>query len=972
LGASLLGFGRLEEAIGSFEDALREPEADPTSETILVALGDAYHRSGDDRNAIRRYLEAAQATTDRLRQNLDLAHDLVTRDTALAIRDWIVQSWLPSVKAAGISGAERVKAVVFVGRICLYADQPTQALALYEEANTLAPSDARVAEGLGQALGLNGRPEDGLRHLDRAQQLATLGTDAERVPAIVAKRIHLLCQLGKWSEALSELTATSDLDAPFATERAIYRAKACLGLGLGEDALKVTNEAVSRSPDQIEALAEQALALVATGNYLTAVETVDAALQRDPTRKDLLLAKAQTLIEGQVDLEWGRRLLEKYAHESSGQEPPLISLPDGIMSPQHRYFRAELLRAFRRPKDALAEVDAALADPSWSSGAALSAPAHELKASLLEHLGRDGAAEELVQSGIAYYFGSNYRQADSTFTRASSLKSDVDRLHWYWSDAVRVMGSERWPEVDADLMGRAITIWDEGYRIRPPDPGETWPYVARARCLDSTLPKETATDRLMEARTFLERGLAVEPNNATALSFLGRYSTQLGLFHCSAMETGHAVEISPEDPFARMERATALANIGDPGVIDAINKYAQTLTQPDSFVDSVWGYALFHQGKLEEALEHCNKAVEGRPQSQWNRALRAGVLRQLRREDEAIADYRLVWEMDVAESNIDLISKAWAGVSLGHYAEADKLSLEELRRLPQFDANVFYPMLNLGCSALGAGDSDAAEHWFTNAIRRLNRLSHVLDGRSQLREMPFWQVSGDRQKFESALPGYTRLLEEAAVKMSHYEHPEDAAIAELSAVRDTLFGGPFNLTAAVAGVARLDCARREWLAAMRGYRRLMEKQGRFPEGVHAISRCMQSMCDEGDALMRSVNYTGAAKIFRDALEFAPMLAADDLVVFRAHISLASALIFAGDGAEGTQQIRAALERLAEVRSTDWIAEQIRGLLQTELPLAGVDEELRKAIDSGTAGNLAPAMASFLVQAHAMLQTRAQS
>jgi tetratricopeptide (TPR) repeat protein len=430
-----------EEALDQLRRALQEPAGQRADWEIHRLIGDALRRRDDRLGALMAYSSAVAAAPGASAEAADAALELVAAPDgaalAASLRQQDVDALTASVKAhrgapeaAGLLGA----------RVHHLRGDVSGAIDLLEPmadgAGELTPA---VLEDLTRALVEAGRSDDALAYLDR------LGPADPR--SMAGLRAWTLLEAGRFEEALqaSDRSAVDDPATP------VTKALAMLGLGRAREALDV----VGASQASLDAaLAEAVIRLGAAsraGGTAVDEEAVEAAdraasvaahLERG--NRDVLLVRAQVLLEGCRDADRGRRLLVRAAEQARGD--PRVSRWIRFQQRARAddawfaYFQVELAAACQDDDQVLAL--AAQADRS-STAHAQDVAMDTLVADVHRRMGRAGeAARALTDAASSYDRGGDLRRAVEASRQAVAAEATPERALdltdylWRWTGAV--------------------------------------------------------------------------------------------------------------------------------------------------------------------------------------------------------------------------------------------------------------------------------------------------------------------------------------------------------------------------------------------------------------------------------------------------------------------------------------------------------------------------------------------------------
>ena len=271
-----------------------------------------------------------------------------------------------------------------------------------------------------------------------------------------------------------------------------------------------------------------------------------------------------------------------------------------------------------RPEEAEAVLERALAIP------ALAPAAHSL----------------LGQAALARR---DFKAAVEHLEAALAAVPDANRLHHPLALAYRGLGERAKAEEQLAQAGQV--------GLRPPDP-------------------------LLDAVGELRMG-------ARLALMSGRTAARAGRFADAAQEFRRALAAEPESVEARVNLGSMLANAGDRA--GAVEQFREALKRDPKNATAHFNLAaLLADGSGSapaEALTHAEAAVADRPEDAEARSLKARLLRDAGRPEEALPEYARALELAPGDETARL-GEAETLVRLARYAEARRKLEEGLRQMP--------------------------------------------------------------------------------------------------------------------------------------------------------------------------------------------------------------------------------------------------------------------------------------------------
>lgn len=909
LGLALTGAGRHDEAVEAFERAIREHDAEPSPAVARLHLAAAHVRAGSPARALRTYLEVVRKEPQRTREALGHAQALLTPDVSASEGTWIQREWAPTVGAEPHTVEDRVAVLSFLGRVKLHVQSYAEARDLYVEARTAAPDDPYVLEGLGEAFWKTGDLDHAVESLRHAEQMAGQHVPS-RLPAITAKLSQVLAARGEYAAALDRIERRGIEQDRFAYELHLVRSLSALGVGKPADALEPAELASAMRPHAVEPHLLRTRALIGLGRHHEAVNSANQALQSDPSNRQVAWYRAQALIEGQLDIAQGRRLLKREA-ENPADVMPHADLIRAVLHGRAedgnaQYFVAEAHAAFGRPDAALAAVSRALELGLRASPSHADAPAHQLKGELLADLGDAAtAAASFYEAGTAFSWRGEYRQAIENLRSASALAPD-QKTWWMLADTLRMSDDPVVPQDGRDLLAESVTAWNNGAALGVPTAAESWAYTTRALIAEQSGRTEAPRQQLAlmwEAAAYIERAIVLQGRETSRWALLGRYHRILENEVNAIHACERAVADDPNDPLALEEKAAALANHGWFAAAE------ETLTKRRSIDDTPWAkgvlaYVLVHLNRYDDALIAIEEAIEQGPLSQWNFDLRALCHRAVGRRDLALDDYTTIWNAyDPADVN-NLSIFANAAYQLGHLEQArnlfDRLCADVLvSRCPAH--------AGLGLTCLAAGDLTTAEERLQMAASSAINERELDD----LLRFDLPDAEHARALTNEARAVLQRTRERIAARRAVLAVPrsaEDELRAVVARLEEEGQAGDWAWIGATAGLARLLAEAESWTEAIATYRGLEPFSARFPEAEAAVTAIIDTLESRARERARDGDLDTGRALLEQAMAAARALDRPDIIT-RCHTAFGEVLLEQGEAARAREHFEqaAALE-----------------------------------------------------------------
>ncbi|MFD9030623.1 tetratricopeptide repeat protein [Streptomyces sp. NPDC059567] len=702
------------EGLPRFEDAVRI-----FSRAVLAGAElrrDEFADYGTALGELGRLEEAEQFVTQALEQDapvpaevvLDLA-DLLSRRSEHAEADRLLNLALDA-------GAEHPGIAERLARRLGEAGQPDKAAEAFAQA--------------GMWYGAGGTPGEALRCFDLA-----LGLASDHIGAMVG-RSYALYDLGRCEEALAAVEQALERHPESAEARA-YTAQLLGSLGRGEEALRLLEDGFALSGEVPELRAALAHVLLSTGRPQEALTATDGLLAELPTHVELRRLKARILRnlgrpEGAIEILSGL-LAENLA--TTGDRLDVIDTVIGMGESERALTETEHALLFVPENAALLGRRALILVLLERFDEALDAALHATALDPTDPVPLHARTAALIALGRAEEAVGPLRQLLSLGTDSLDTRRQLTELL-----------------VDLGQLDEADLLVQAGLRIHGEDPAllrsqghiailrgaydeALTPLETAARRLDEAAEGEADDDTVVdvhlwwgealrqlgrnaEARSSLERALALRPDSGWLLGTLGQVlrASDRGI----AEETLRRAVSSEDSPtFAHVELGELLREEGrlaesrdvlaggtDRWPADAwlwgslsateylLQNYDAALASCDKALSRnsaypwAWvlkGSVLMDTDELGRAIEAFDAALELEPANGWPWMLRGWTLEMLGRREDARRSFR---------NAVDGGADAWASIGLadlrlqeGGFEEARRGFEQVLSTLPGVDAS---------------------------------------------------------------------------------------------------------------------------------------------------------------------------------------------------------------------------------------------------------------------------------------------
>ena len=231
----------------------------------------------------------------------------------------------------------------------------------------------------------------------------------------------------------------------------------------------------------------------------------------------------------QADLLYGQALDRLATWDATTlRGDALLDVPSGRLLIR----AARRMLAVRRPRSALAIVDAALRSEIRGPGHYPEAEAYEVRADALERLEpvprEDVSAAALEAGGVMC--GTDGRTSRSRCCAGPSTIAPAPTSPWLLADALVSMQDPDAP--DPEITKEALDVWTEWRKsYGPPEGAMAWAYVTRA-LIEEDLGRQAGPgdrEHSWEALGNVERALVEDDGHALRWALRARYTQELGL-----------------------------------------------------------------------------------------------------------------------------------------------------------------------------------------------------------------------------------------------------------------------------------------------------------------------------------------------------------------------------------------------------------------------------------------------------------
>ncbi len=872
---------RAGEAIITFNQALQEDKDSSTIPDweVYVYLAAAYEKNEDIQAAFHAYLEAALQEPQHANLLLERAHGLITRKRGIvrAESEWLLHEWIAIRTSPGLDQKQLNSINQFIGRVHLHLRMYDAAVDDFEQAQREMPGDVRVLEGLGQALWRSGKTERAVNILRKAYELARQVEQSDRLIPTNAKLVQALAAAGQYKNALSYMPADIMTNMPFAYEFLMVGGLCHLALGEPQEALIAAKSAAESRPTDCEPYLLCAQAYIALGEHEQAVSATNEALQRNPSNGDILFYQAQALIEGNIDLAQGLRLLETYRED--GKEETLIeriqSASFSVRENDARmhYFRAQLYFTFSHDSEityyqqAEQEIKRAFELQFLIAASKLEAPAQQLRGDILvasvRNKGLDlsqpeaeQAASHYYEAGILFYNQQLYTEAEAGLKKAIELRPEHALSYLYCCAALAFSATEDSPlsseeeKVREEKLKQACQLWENGEVLGFSTSFLSWAYFIYAFCLWQqafTVERRTGeTELFWKSAFYVERAVLLQPDEDTYLSLLSLCYMSLSR-STSALVTMPLVPGSAELLYLK---ALMLIFLEDEHAGEAF----QSIDDHNKTIDLRLAYAwlLYLKKDFSGAIEQLDQciAIDENHFNAW--ILRGRIYRLLGDDVQAQANFQQIWKKTTPGLPLDipgnLMKRAYAGYELGYYTDAIDILQVAIEKA---SASYFDIYSALMFCYLNLENIDDAKKACLDALKQIPALTLQLHSNLQdLNEFEQFHLRENAKTLytREVLALYRDELEKKLRQVREQAERDSGAVLELvQPIEENQFeAGSIEWVSSLAGAARLSLRTQQFDKAIEYYSMLVEaydsnEQLLMPEARIGLARAFKEV-----------------------------------------------------------------------------------------------------------------------------------
>lgn len=479
-------------------------------------------------------------------------------------------------------------------------DRLDEALAAFDRAAELDPSNQNAHGGRGEALRLLGRLDEALAAFDRV-----LAVEPDSAWALASKGAAL-ATLARDQEAVELLDRAVELD-PTYTFALFTRGEALSRLSRREDALADLERVATIEPERWRVWTVLGRVRVEMGDFPGALEAFERAFPDDP---DALVGKAQALLA-----------LERY-QDAAGTARVALALNPSLASASA--LEGEALRLLNNLPEALSALDHAIdvaPDFSWALAT---------RAQVLLSTGRiaDGVADlrRAIQLGPPLPWAhSALGEALHQLGRHEEALVELDRALELAPEDPAALRLKAATFVTLERYDEALTVLD-AHALAHPENAVTM--IIRAGAL-------AEVERFEEAEAAYRRAASMAPDDPRPLSGLARLLVRLGRPRDALHAADEAVGRSDDDDAVAV-RGSVLRRVGRYAEAVTVLQGVAAREDPPAWVLAELSDALRLLNRNHEAIDAADRALSVEPGNTMALGSKAAALFMVDRDDEAL------------------------------------------------------------------------------------------------------------------------------------------------------------------------------------------------------------------------------------------------------------------------------------------------------------------------------------------------
>ncbi|MBC7886356.1 MAG: FHIPEP family type III secretion protein [Ferruginibacter sp.] len=544
----------------------------PTDTEIYIAQGNLYMKGENQPEAIKAFLNAAASSPGYFSEILNTVDDHLNEKNIASLKNWITEDWEPRVADMILTEPMMVSLDTFRARYKLYTADHAGALSLYQRLWPMDPENFRILEGLGEVYIIFNDFDIAARCLETARTNAP--KESIRLKDISLKLIESFIGSGNYQQALNEIDYFRQRE-PEDNTLLFLQAKALNRSGQYNAVTKIMDQLIDAEPQNLKYHFERIANCIASHDYKKAGLFIEKAFQVESINNDLLFLKIQNLIEGQIDIEEGKRLFieDKYGLLFMVGEKTVKNeidrIPDTRQDDGNAYFFAAYIHFLIDPSNEgikkLIEKAKDLGLKNENVYPLLGL--YLLEGEIAEKNDNTYAAETNFNEAAKCYYGQgNFAAANKYFEKAIGKDKHINEAFKYNADVLFLLSYISAPPYnDKELVNNAFDTWYAAPEKNVTARYNAWHYIVLARIHEVKFKfreinfyKEYWLSVLLA-----ERALVHDAGNYSFWTYLGRFYRNLDFEFNSLVALERATTLNAQDEFLKEEKIILLVNIGE-------------------------------------------------------------------------------------------------------------------------------------------------------------------------------------------------------------------------------------------------------------------------------------------------------------------------------------------------------------------------------------------------------------------------
>jgi len=900
--------GKFQDAVTELENCISEPRSNSTHEPenwelhYLMALCNRQIR-GEEYLAVKSFTQAAWEA-DKHKDSLywEAQQELTITHTH-KLKSWAEEITQGRIK--DMNRIDKVQTAILMGRIYLYSSSVQDSSGILEKARDcfngvlqVDPANSRAIEGLAEICLLNNEQELAISHFNEAKELAK--NIPERAAVIGFKLIKLLIKERQYEQALEELKL---LPSTMMTELNLYKMDVLeleIRYALGDSLLQDNLDSAVKQAQELSrdsrankdrelkpylVMAHQILSklYIVKTDFEAALATVSEAMQMDRSNTNLILIKAQALIEGASNIEEGKSLLLFIGKELKTK----ISLLDNEINQARKQdirgvvFLGFVVYALCKQKDDWSALENYLSNFPQK----INEPGYHLLSSdfYLEQeepvlvASKTKAAISLWKAGVLYSKRDMLDAAcfcfvrvdqlideDGVYSHAFELNPQIRQFDFEYANALQASAKHMtYPYYDKSLLHKAAEIWE---RQRPEkfkllDRNDYWYLIVIGSIKEYgwIYDDETPIQSLYwQALLYTSRAVMLNRNNHS-LCWMARFYRQLDLQVCTKFITDTALKIDGEYTFALEESANNALSLGDLNSAKEFITQLKKSSEDENYLSYYIASSDYQEGKYHEALLVFEKLFSEEADNIWEACIIAHTYNRLNQPEKAKQAAKKVLAF---QTNNDYQKQyqyfGWAEHFHGNYEDAQELFQQNIKNW-----DLLATRNDLLINILANGLIEQAEEYLNYFLKWNHNLLNVKDLINDLEALE-WRINNQGSNknnnneiaaselhaflYDNSKEWKKKLLEHSEYIKSKNLNSCDELTIEIERLK--LESGSTGWLACMVGIAWAYREKGEYTRALEYFEQLLPYCSQIPELKQTIISVQEQLIEIASRLLK--------------------------------------------------------------------------------------------------------------------------